>query len=478
MDSSSGTAHLHGGDAASYRRADSPGRPASGFVIVAPSFVPNSAGIGCLYRLCHELRGRGFSAFMVGGRFGVSRMDAPIIDSVEAAELCGRGYAAVYPETVAGNPLGAPTVLRWVLNRPGLLGGDAVYDAGELVFCYSDVFRPYVRNRVAGKLYMPTIDESIFRTDDWDVSRRTLECFYVGKSTWKDGIVDRGNAFEITREFPAKPELGKLFRSCRVLYCFDNSTILIYEALLCGCPVVVIPDGTQTKNDYASLELGIEGIAWGVEEFRGESVDVPAVRRRYGLVKRDFHSQLDHFIAASGQQTIAPGADAGVRRAETEEPADLQPGQSAASFAQPRRPISAGRQFERRFRRWRKALRGRWQERRLGRRLLAELRSTPAAAAISAGCPGPRPLTCFHVGRARWRDGVVDRAEAYEVKLHPQTTLASLLSLFRSAQMLHCFDPTAPVVEIALAAGCPVTIVAGKGQPVRLSPAPSIARAG
>ena len=33
-------------------------------------------------------------------------------------------------------------------------------------------------------------------------------------------------------------------------------------------------------------------------------------------------------------------------------------------------------------------------------------------------------------------------------------------------------------VAPALAAGCPVTIVAGKGQPVRLSPAPSIARAG
>jgi hypothetical protein len=34
------------------------------------------------------------------------------------------------------------------------------------------------------------------------------------------------------------------------------------------------------------------------------------------------------------------------------------------------------------------------------------------------------------------------------------------------------------VVEIALAAGCPVMLVAGAGAPVRLAPAPSIARAG
>jgi len=31
-----------------------------GFVIFSPSYVTNSAGIGCLYRLCHELRMLGF----------------------------------------------------------------------------------------------------------------------------------------------------------------------------------------------------------------------------------------------------------------------------------------------------------------------------------------------------------------------------------------------------------------------------------
>jgi len=456
------------------------GLPTSGFVIVAPSFVANSAGIVCLYRLCEELRRRGFSAFMAGGNRGAAHLDTPIVDLVEAARLCGRGYAAVYPETIVGNPLGSPTVMRWVLNRPGLLGGDDVYDDDELVFCYSDVFRPYVRNRVAGKLYMPTIDEAIFHADEWDVSRRSLECFYVGKSTWKDGVVDRSKAFEITRENPAKSELGKLFRAARTLYCFDNSTILVYEALLCGCPVVVIPDGTQTKQDYAGLELGTEGIAWGKEEFRGESVDVPALRRRYERVKAGFLGQLDHFLAVSGQRTIVPGADADVPRAKTEEPAGLLPGQSpaAAALAQPRRPLSAGRQFERQLRRWRKDRQARWQERRIGQRLLRELQALPGSNTLVERLPTPRTLQCFHVGRGRWREGVVDRTVAYEVQIHPQTTLADLISLFRSAQVLHCFDRGSPVVPIALAAGCPVQLVHGNGTPESLAPRPSMLRAG
>jgi len=344
--------NLYTGDGDPRSPTPPPGLPTTGFVILGPSFEGNSAGIGCLYKLCHELRALGYSAFMAGGQRGAPHLDAPMIDLGEAVKLCGRGYVAVYPETGPGNLFGSPTVIRWVLNRPGLLAGDEVFADDEIVFCYSDVYRPYVRNRVAGKLYMPTINEDIFHADEWDISRRSLECFYVGKSTWKEGVVDRKKAFEITRHTPAKADLGKLFRASRVLYCFDNSTILVHEALLCGCPVVIIPDGTQTKQDYAGHELGTEGIAWGMEEFRGESVDVPAVQRNYEQAKSDFRRQLDHFVAVSGQKVIAPGADAGVRLLKIVEQSDAQTGQSVAAVAQPCRPVGVGRHFEKTFRRW------------------------------------------------------------------------------------------------------------------------------
>lgn len=351
------------GDGATFAAAVSDA-PTTGFVIVAPSFVANSAGVCCLYRLCDELRRRGFSAFMAGGQCGAPHLDAPIIDLAEAMRLCGRGYAVVYPETFPGNPLGSPTVMRWVLNRPGLLGGDEVYDDAELVFCYSDVHRPYIRNRVAGTLYMPAVDESIFHTNDWDITRRSVECFYVGKSTWKDGFVDRHTAVEITRDHPARSELGDLFRAARVLYCFDNSTLLVFEALLCGCPVVIIPDGTYTKQDSAGFAFGAAGIAWGIEEFRGESVDVPDLRRRYEQSKAEFLAQLDHFIAVSGQQRVAPDADAAVPRAGTERPTPAASEQSAVAVVLPTPRVSVGRRFERGLRRWRKDLQARWQERR------------------------------------------------------------------------------------------------------------------
>ena len=81
-----------------------------------------------------------------------------------------------------------------------------------------------------------------------------------------------------------------------ILYCFDNSTILAYEAILCGCPVVIIPDGTQTRADYESLELSTDGIAWGLEELDRVKVDVAGLRRRYELIKQEYTEQLERFI--------------------------------------------------------------------------------------------------------------------------------------------------------------------------------------
>jgi len=220
-------------------------------------------------------------------------LDAPLISLVEASALCKRGFTAIYPEVVSGNPLAADSVIRWVLNRPGLLAGDAVYSENEHIFYYAEAYRPYIQNRISGKLCMPIIDETIFFSDDTPHIHRSLECFYVGKSAWQDGIIERDRAFEITRECPAKVDLGKLFRASRVLYCFDNSTALIQEALLCGCPVVIIPDGTQSRQDYGNLESCIE---WGIEGHRGEPVDVPSLRARYAEMKKDFHRQLLHMV--------------------------------------------------------------------------------------------------------------------------------------------------------------------------------------
>lgn len=428
-------------------------QPQGGFIIMAASYVSNSAGHYCLYKLCEALRQRGFPAFITLATQGSDDIDAPIIDEECARRLCARGFAAIYPETIAGNRLHAKTVIRWVLNRPGLLGGDEVYDDAELVFCYSGAYKPYIRNRVAGMLHMPTIDTRIFHSSDWDLSKRSLECFYVGKSTWKDGVCDRHSVFEITRQSPPKKDLGKILRASRVLYCFDNSTCLQYEALLCGCPVIVVPDGTQTREDYDRLELGRDGISWGPGEFSGQAVDVATLQQRYARLCQQFDEQLTHLIDVSGQKV--PNELDGEVLQESGCRVDVLP--STASAPSRKRP-SLARRVERRVRAWRKGLVAAWGKIVLRRRLLRECDQLERGPGRTDG-HRERPLASVYLGKCEWRAGVCEREDVVEICLHRDTTAGQLVSLLSVSRVLYCFEADPILIRIAGLAKCPVVII-------------------
>lgn len=268
-----------------------------GYIIWAPDYKTNSAGIRCLYQLCNDLNLQGYPSFIVGAFLpSPNNLNAPLIGWGSAKKLINQGFIAVYPEVVKGNPLGANRVARWVLNKPGLLGGDLKYASNEKIFYYSNAYRDAIQNEIVGQLLLPTLDEEIFYSDGRPPEARSLSCFYIGKSKWKDGYFDRSETLEITRQFPHRRDLGHLLRSAKVLYCFDNSTALCYEALLCGCPVVIIPDGTQTKHDYENSELGMEGIAWGLEELSNAKPNPKALGSKVKKQLLLYNDQLFDFI--------------------------------------------------------------------------------------------------------------------------------------------------------------------------------------
>jgi hypothetical protein len=171
---------------------------------------------------------------------------------------------AVYPEVIAGNPLGAKHVTRWVLNVPGHLGGDTEFDDSELVYAWSKKF--YDTDRI---LSWDVVDRGLFNDDNLPTKEKV--CCYVGKGPQRGAnpIPLTDGMIQITRSWPPeRRELAELLRETRVLYTYDDVTMLTFEALLCGCQVILLP------------------------EYREQRLDDPLWR----FVDTDHHAELDRFI--------------------------------------------------------------------------------------------------------------------------------------------------------------------------------------
>lgn len=235
------------------------------YYIVAPGYTRMSAGIRVLHLLCHSLRKLGYEAYMVSETVNVY-FDAPKLtqDAAQSHFQSALTPIVVYPETIWGNPLQAPFVVRYLLNFPGLLGGPKEFGQEDYLLSYCKGMNP---NAEAEKvLFCPASDTSIYFPPP-PGTKREGSCFYAGKYTHFHGgklLPITEGSYEITRfddKAQTPQEIADLFRRSEVFYCYENSSLSL-EAALCGCPVVLLPNPHFTKM-IARAELSNDGIAWG-----------------------------------------------------------------------------------------------------------------------------------------------------------------------------------------------------------------------
>lgn len=237
------------------------------YYIFAPDYTDASAGIRALYVLCHTLNCLGYEAYMADTRITPPQLRAPRLDANTLALhwLCGRSPIALYPEKIEGNPMHLPTVTRWLLNRPGHLGGPEDFDADDLIFHYMDwIVSDRLRPRSV-TLTVPVTDAAVFHNDDnpHDGQRQGI-CYYANKYTAFGGkvapyLVENGMSLGpenvLTRE-----ALAAILRRSEALYCYEQSAI-IEESLRCGCPVILVSSSYCDWKQVGGDLLKTPGVA-------------------------------------------------------------------------------------------------------------------------------------------------------------------------------------------------------------------------
>ena len=148
---------------------------------------------------------------------------------------------------------------RWLLNKPGHLGGEDTISASELIFYFDHwVLPPGV---TGGHLRIPTLDSSVFHNKDnkFDHERQGF-CYYANKFLRFGGRIPE----EIKRQGTSlgqenhlsKIEIAAHLRRTEFLYCFEQST-MIAEARACGCPVIIIPSDYSPVTEWPTLQPGV-----------------------------------------------------------------------------------------------------------------------------------------------------------------------------------------------------------------------------
>jgi hypothetical protein len=209
-------------------------------------------------------------------------------------------FVAIYPEIMHGNEGGADRVVRYILNKPGLMGGgtrEKPLKAGPETFEPTDEL--YYFSKLFGEakddnhyMFLPILNAHLFKPQD---KRRTKTCVFVGKDF--DLHQHPSDAIYITKEITNDQQgLADLLNECQVMYCYDRVTAMTEIARLCGCRVVMI-NNSYTKDEFSKYEAGLNGISWEKDE--GTKLDVDGFRDHYAWMKRDFSRKLDIFIEAT-----------------------------------------------------------------------------------------------------------------------------------------------------------------------------------
>jgi len=286
-----------------------PDRQRRPYYIVAPAYMRVSAGIKVLHQLCHLLNLRGQSAFMI-----TSKVNADLATPVLSEQIVDQHFEGkrtpiiIYPETLHGNPLTGKCVVRYLLNLPGLLGGPLEFPPDDLLIWYSKDYRQ-IADGIGPILSIPATDARFFCPPPPGTERQG-SCFYAGKfrEYCGDPLSEvTKNSVEILRlgaGIQTQEQILGMFQRAEVFFCYESSA-LILEANLCGCPAVLIPNKHMDKL-ITCEPLGKAGIAWGTgqDELEHARRTVGELPRRYERWVDQAFEQLDEFIGLSQRKAF------------------------------------------------------------------------------------------------------------------------------------------------------------------------------
>lgn len=289
------------------------------FMIFSPAYDNNSGGAIVLHYLCHLLNDMGHEASVVpfyktyesDQRFpfgGLARsfgsklrtlrkgfnvcpgLNTPVIH--KPPHPLPDEVVAVYSEAVAGNPLGAKNVVRWLLHHPGYHTGKVCYGVNELYFDYNAFSGDF---GIPGsklskiKLFIAKYHDHLYNKQGAaPYESRIGTAYCIRKGQGKNIVHDLHNSILI--DGLNHEDISTIFKRVKTFISYDTKTMYSVMAIACGADSVVIPDFGISKEQWEPDSVRSYGIAYGLDDIENARRTAPNALK-----------QLDEFSKSSKQ---------------------------------------------------------------------------------------------------------------------------------------------------------------------------------
>jgi len=274
------------------------------FYIYAPPYRETSGGVRALYHLCHWLNQAGEEAYVVHPESPKGLNTRVLTQEIyQGHREAGREPVVIYPEIIRGNPLQARHVVRYLLNVPGQLSNTPLdklgWAASDMIYTHGWDIVP--EGWSATLLQVPLIDTLVYNAEGCGERHGKLVWLhrYLEKGGVPGEVVADATEISFRGKIRSPRELAELYRKAELFYTYEHTTGC-FEALLCGCPVVYLPNPLMLEKPLHSY-LGDDGVAWGdsPEAIAHAKATVHKVRERYEAIHQEFLQELQDFITAT-----------------------------------------------------------------------------------------------------------------------------------------------------------------------------------
>ena len=229
----------------------------------------------------------------------ITRLQERIFPNLLWRHFDKKNTVVIYAEIVRGNPLNGTHVVRWIMNTPGVCGGDGIYDLSDHIFQYHPWYPVDEKYQAQGLLTAIDLDHQLKTYQDKNLPERTGGAFLVRKGRDKNHNqhpADFVHADPLLEKMTDE-EAADFFNEIETFISYDDMTWISVQAALCGCKSIIIPGEGDRSAENLKRVNRINGLAYGFDDQDWADKTRHQLRPHFESLNTEYQATIQDFYS-------------------------------------------------------------------------------------------------------------------------------------------------------------------------------------